>query len=100
MTNGLLWAHRRESLSAPGLVLLLFYMLVLFQYPFDFLILFDIAVVYVVVLLAITLGASQPFPMPLPATGCLLRTSTDLVLHGPKGFFRGPCRNDPLTTDT
>lgn len=60
LTNSLLLAHQHKSLSGLGLVLLLFYMLVLFQSPFDFLILLDNAVIYTVLLIGTAIIRRRP----------------------------------------
>jgi hypothetical protein len=64
LTNSLLRKHAGERLSIIGAVLLLFYMLLLFQSPFDLLILFDNATAHVLLLVGIRLateyGGTQP----------------------------------------
>jgi hypothetical protein len=64
LTNRLLQAHRHESISIFGLLLLTFYMLIFFQSPFDWLAVFDNAVIYVLLVMGIALA--QPHADTIP----------------------------------
>jgi hypothetical protein len=67
--NRLLSAHRHESLSSMGLLLLLFYVLVFFQSPFDLIPLLDNVVLYLVLLVGIALVPRAARAIPRAETG-------------------------------
>ncbi len=65
MTNGLLRSHRGEKLTVIGTLLLLFYMLIFFQSPFDFLLVIDNGFIFAALIAAIAFTAERS-PLLVP----------------------------------
>jgi hypothetical protein len=85
LTDRLLRAHQKETLSVLGVVLLLFYMLLLFQSPFDLLIVLDNATMHVLILVGMVLAQDR--------AGALDRNAAvPAALHSPALVFPAPPR--------